>query len=480
MRSPTFWVLLLVIGMSDPAWAQGRLIQRDATVPDEVSHIYHVDLSGTGRDDLFLLSKKEPREVTVLLAGESEDRWQPRTFPAPLGLRGIAFADMDPEGLPGRDIIFLHENGASLFDFRNGGRVNELLAAPLLFSAALHAPPVFWMWGVDIDGGGRHDLLLPGLETDLLLRGEHLDSTVRIPVPTERIEQRFGGAGFAVTAKRPRTEVQWWLGADKPGVSWTERDGLYHSRFVAGEFQPKECIIPVKVSKKAGVRDHLERRSLSFADVNSDGRLDMIWARTAATSGAIPELRTELLIFRGGATLVDKPKQVLLLPGVLSSGPEIRDINGDGHLDMLLSIYGGGVSNELARRFLGRVSLEYLLYLGSAGGDIARSPHLRLEDKVDTASFEVWGLRHRLLFNLDWNGDGICDLARVAPEEGGFLVTVHRGKQEKDEFHFESDPMVTGTFRGSALSLRAMLLDHKTPCIFVTTAHGAVHLTLEP
>jgi hypothetical protein len=282
---------------------------------------------------------------------------------------------------------------------------------------------------------------------------------------------------FSTSRRRPRTEALNYEGPQRPAVAWTETDGLYVSALTDGSFQPKVRVAPINPSSKRTARDYLERRSLALKDLDGDGKPDLIWTRTAATGGAIPELKTELLIFRNKGEPSTKPDQVLLLPGVLSDGPSVADVNGDGRPDLFLSIYGGGIGSELARRLTGRVSLDLLLYLGQPDGTMfARSPQLKLNDSVPIREFEYWGLRHRLLITHDWNGDGVHDLAQIESVDGGLILSVFLGQWKDSSFSFMERAFAVGEYKGDPKRFRAMNLHSATVCLLITTDVGVVHL----
>ena len=70
------------------------------------------------------------------------------------------------------------------------------------------------------------------------------------------------------------------------------------------------------------------------------------------------------------------------------------------------------------------MKLEYLLYRGSASGPpFNRSPDFTETDSVPEAQFSEWGLRHRLMLDEDWSGDGAPDLVQIDRDSGP-----HRGR----------------------------------------------------
>lgn len=459
-----------------PASAQFPLEIAEGATGFEIAFFLHGDFDGDGEEDVLAVSAGSPARINVLLTDRANKGFRGHAFEIDGGFSALCVAHVDDD--PGADILLLDESGVHLLRWRQGGRTVPFASIPLLLPGG--APLRFWMWGSDIDGGGRQDLILPGLEADFLLLGEAPDRPVPIPVAGERELLRHGPGSFAVATRRPRVRFLFFEGEDAPGAGWLAGDGLMHAPFRNGAFGEPSVAIPVRRPRAESARDLLERRSVAIADIDGDGLPDYLETRTAVAPGAIPALRSELLLFLNRPGRGPQPDQVLLLPGVLSGGPDLRDVDGDGRPDLFLSLYGGGLGSEIGRRLSGRVQLEYLLYLGRGEETpFPRAPDVRLKDLVPVADFDVWDLRHRLLLTHDWDGDGLLDLVKVEFEGESFRAKIHRGEGSGGSFRFRDEAFARTEIERPVRKFRGAGLARGVAGLALSTGESVIHIRPE-
>jgi hypothetical protein len=164
---------------------------------------------------------------------------------------------------------------------------------------------------------------------------------------------------------------------------------------------------------------------------------------------------------------------------VLSSGPDLADVDGDGLLDLVLSVFAGSLKGEIQRRLTGKVRLSYYVYLGSGKNPpFPRSPDLTIEDVVSTEVFEAWDLRHRCLLDRDWTKDGLSDLVRLEGDDEGVSVTVHTGSKASGRLAFNAGPAFSHRYVGPVLGYRTVSLMTGRPAVQLLTPAGASFITL--
>ncbi|NRA96988.1 MAG: VCBS repeat-containing protein, partial [Planctomycetes bacterium] len=152
------------------------------------------------------------------------------------------------------------------------------------------------------------------------------------------------------------------------------------------------------------------------------------------------------------------------------------DVDGDGHIDLFMSVFAGDLKAEVARRLLGRVRLDYYLYLGTGKSQpFPRSPNHSLADKVDTQTFEDWGLRHRLMLTGDWNGDGKLDLVRTRIEDGNCHVEVRHATGAGSTFAFaDSGPSLS--WKGDVIDYTTTAIQSGRPAVRLKTATKVIYI----
>jgi hypothetical protein len=173
-----------------------------------------------------------------------------------------------------------------------------------------------------------------------------------------------------------------------------------------------------------------------------------------------------------------KPAQVLLLPGILSSGPDLKDLDGDGKLDLWLSVFGEDLKTQVARRLTGRVALDYYAYRGTGEpAPFRRSPDLKLTDSLPEATFLDWSLRHRLSIDDDWSGDGRPDLIEVATSGKRTTVSVRIGVSADAKLGFAQKALVPASLESGVREYRVWRLSANEPALTVRRERGGSIVT---
>ena len=399
------------------------------------------DLQDDGRRDLIVQTRGGKR---LLLWFQTEDQLgfqAAGSIDFPEGCAAWCIADLVPP--KGPDIVMLFHDGvrAAAAIGPDAGKPKRYASLPLIFPPDHQGPPSWWDWGQDLNGDGLIDLPVPGLRQDWLILGAapgtHPPTTVPIALPESRSTDSGQAHLLNFKRRRPRIAFHPFAHRDQSNPGYQDDTGIH---WIEGDLEhgfkgPRHTAFSLRKSKRSA--SLLESSRATLRDWNGDGLIDLVFARSLAQSGSLTRLSTELAFHAGKDGGQGKLELVLLLPGLLSSGPHLEDVDGDGRRDLFLCIGGGSLKSEIARRLLGRAKLDYHLYLNH-GGDrpFARSPELSIQDSVPTALFSNWGRRHRLFLRDDWNGDGLLDLLRLKKGPKGLRIAIRHGERREGSFRF--------------------------------------------
>ena len=469
---------LLLLLATGGASAQS-LVGVEVDVGGPFDDLTETDLDGDGRDDLLFLMPGSPPFLQVRYQETEGQGFTRRTrWPIPPGTAALMIADVLPT--PGHDVLLLSSLGVQVIEGTSKvGRPQPWLSAPLLFPPGYRRSPSHWGWGRDLDGDGRQDLVLPGIDQDMIVFGGADGRPRGAPVPLAQPRSR-GTADrtqglLRIRRGRPRTS---FAEASQGGAIpvWLEPDGLHVlPREGAGFAAASVNLFPLSQGPPSGL-GLLRRVDVDLEDLDGDGLADLCLTRTEARGQGVPERRTDLVLFRNIGKPNPDPSQVILLPGVLSSGPHVADVGGDGNNDLLLSVFAGDLKSEVSRRLLGRVRLDYYLYLGTGTQPpFPRSPSLTLTDKVETATFETWGLRHRRMISDDWNGDGRADLVLTRSTGDRCRVEIRFAHVPGEAYGF-ADKGMTFTWKGRVVRYKSTSIQPGKPAIRLETPTGVAYI----
>jgi hypothetical protein len=479
-------LVTLLLGCVATAPAQAPLVIISVAPSGPYADLTEVDLDGDGLLDLVFVLPGPPTSLeTYLQKGDGTGFERGISLAFPKGVAAIALADLLPG--PGHDVALLSARGVDVVGGDGDAAPVRWLEADLMFPVGFRGVPRHWGWGRDVNEDGHDDLLLPGLDRDLIAlggpEGRPKGSPKPLPHPVARQDLGRSRQGL-LEHRRYRPRVEWARVLPGPPVpSWLEPHGLVALGLEGEEgFAPTPTVVfPLKPFSQEGL-GLLSRTDVDLADLDGDGLADFLLTRTEARGGVVPERRTDLLIFlnRRKAPEATVPSQVILLPGVLSSGPDLLDLDGDGRLDLVLSTFAGDMKSELGRQILGRVRLDYHAYLGTGSSPpFPRSPTLTETDTLDLDTFETWDLRHRRLFGKDWTGDGRPDLVTVEVDEGKTTVRVRPAtgslSEGASEAFGEDGPSIG--LADAALGYRQVSLGPGRPALRLRTAGGVAYVT---
>ena len=470
------WLVVWVF--VSPLTCAQELVSVEVDVGGPHADLTEADLDGDGKDDLLFLIEGTPPVLDIRYQDHDGKGFGRRAqWQVPAGTAGIMVAEVIS---PGQDVLYLSASGASIVEGTSeDGEARPWIAAELLFPPGYRGLPKHWGWGRDIDGDGHDDVLLPGIDRDLIVfvgpDGKPKKTPTVLAHPRSRTTADRTQGLLRVRRGRPRTE----LARMAKGVllpTWLDRSGLHVLPRQGDGFADAPInLFPLEDDAPSGL-GLLRRVDVDLDDLDGDGLADLCLTRTEARVGTIPERRTDLLLFKNTGQPNPTPTQVIVLPGVLSSGPSLADVDGDGHVDLFLSVFAGDVKSEITRRLLGRVRLDYYLYLGTGDTQpFPRSPSHSLTDKVDTQTFETWGIRHRRILTDDWDGDGMLDLVQVHIDDGSCHVQVRHAVGSGPDLAF-ADSGASFSWKGEVIHYTTTAIQRGRPAVRLKTTTRVIYI----
>ncbi len=451
--------------------AAQSLKQERLVLPQDVAldDWFLVDADGDGVRELLLVDAGQRRLVLLKAPWGAPTR---RDIPIAQDVAAFTFADLVSP--PGEDLLLLSAQGATLLAGMQGTPL-PWLKLELLLPQQPRSAPRCHEWAQDRDGDGHEDILLPGVTQEWLVScsADGKAGARRAVSPATTVELRRDAAGlFTERATRPRAGLLRCVAPKRLEPIHLSSRGIERFDAVNDKTELLFALPGTASNASGGASENpnestspgnaiaqqdwglVERLECSTSALEPVADEVVLLARTRAEGGRIPEPRTELLLYRLGS---QKPAGALLLSGMLSSGPDLVDANGDGRMDLALSVVASGVRGEL-QRAIGKCPVTWHIYLHQGGAmPWPRSPHYTLTDTLDAATFDRWGTRHRVFLAGDMDADGFQELVRVRSAANGVVVELQRGRQHKDG-PFADDVFaschVEGTVRGySAVSL---------------------------
>ncbi len=452
--------LLLALLPASAQVGQARVRAASLALPGRRLAAYVADLDGDGRRDLVVAHRMrdaEPpgRHLSVFLQGPDgfpETAAQTWSLPARAG--ALFLGDLTPA--PGTEIGFLAPDGAYVYERASGRyrvRPRKIVHLPTFFDTPSADDIPSWTGRVDADGNGRDDLFVP---TDrgvrLYLQGEagRFRALVDLPVPPEHaptpdlaavLGAGHGAPSLSVAAACARPAVDDIDGDGRPDVLFLQGDRLItFLQGPDGRFPAKPTdAAQVPVLREFARKDRLEISVARLADVNRDGRADLVVTKRYGNLGDFGSIETVFYFFRSrppaaGAPhpkryyALRTPDQQIRLQGFSTQDPEFGDADGDGFPDLLLSQVTTETWGKIVQvGVLREISVYYYLHLfdrktGRFNPSSAWSRTVAIPTKRMKGSQRTWPLAY---IRGDVDGDGRIDYVEIS---GKGELTAHTGR----------------------------------------------------
>jgi hypothetical protein len=466
--------LFLVVIAALPAPAQGdRTFELTyLTLAGRRQDTVHYDFDGDGKVDLLNTSidfDKTPPARWLglhLNRGGRFNTMPDRLWSVSERASALVFGDFLPGG--GVEVGYLAADGAWVYPEAGADPV-KLLHARTFFRNVSRETLTAWQWVTDLDGDGRHDLVLPGTEGYRVyfqtgpgvfgrvadLEGDLRAGSPRVLAVSGRVDRsEILSAHFVSTRTLPRPEP-----VDING------DGLSDLAVVHGEtvtcfFQEKPGVFPSRRPWRVSYRipalagetgkDKLSVSIVKFTDIDRDGLADLVVTRIEGQLGLWDSIKTGIYLHMGtgrGNFTADKR---ITIDGV-SIDPEFIDMNGDGKLDAKTSRLRTDLVKQGLNAFvLGDVPISYEVFQydparkGFLGDPVyEKSIYVRKKDLEKTGA----GAVPLVFIRGDVSGDGRPDQLEVDPKNLEMIVHpgVERGTREAPRIGF--DPSAHWTVR---------------------------------
>jgi hypothetical protein len=262
---------------------------------------------------------------------------------------------------------------------------------------------------VDLDGDGVDEWLVPTPE-GYAVRNVAGDLC---PVPCEVDSSVRDGAGMVVTYRFPAchsfeiegeaTKALAFLTDEKAsfahGADWGDR---------------KEFAIPLKLGEKW-------ESSAMMHDINANGIPDLVVTQTEGTINL--RVLTQVFLASEHFTYPETPTATFDAKGSYAA-PTLKDVNGDGNLDMVFIKLPWGVRFFINLFVFRRLSVDLDVYLYNPDTGFADAPDFRSDVSIEAPE----GREQPSHAMGDFNGDGRMDIAFGS---GADNLVVHTGSEKR-------------------------------------------------
>ena len=415
------------------------------------------DIDGDGKDDL-------------LYRNETND-WKMRFS------TGTSFGPAQDAGIP--SVSEDHDTKARSVDFDRDGRMDVMVEVPLVGSPRtalrlyrstgagfeeVFTDPDRFAWSIDgefrgglwngffadIDGNGLPDYLGPVLDwqpdegPSINMRWRYrLNNGIQLgpledgPVTGGPISEFGEDVPFdyqvrtMVADGRRARLLKWWGGDDSTYIGLGLRDTLAESHYGLN--------LPFQTSP-----ENDDRRNLHFADVNGDGLDDAVYPCTG--------MKVQLSSGLGFSSFIEGPSdyEPCPVPADINLRVRVVDVTGDGNDDILLTHSGRPDGTPDFRHGI-------QIYTWTGRG------FTRLATNIGVRPVVEGGEPIAAIQPLDFNGDGLMDIARVArsgPEITTSFIQLYKRQ---------------GTLPDKLTGVRVVDLGDRVEVDYTTLADSAVH-----
>lgn len=173
--------------------------------------------------------------------------------------------------------------------------------------------------------------------------------------------------------------------------------------------------------------DDSELRTV-VADLNKDSYADALVTKT--TAKGLSSLRSVINLFWGSPTGYPQvPHQVIISEGSISAAMNLRDVNGDGNLDLILPSLKLSITAIIRILITRNIPITFNIFLCHDGQRYSDRPDFSKEVKFKI-DFEGESDTQAMTLDGDFNGDGINDFVLATDND---CLSVYVGSREEKE-----------------------------------------------
>ena len=461
----------MILLLAAPARAADFSAELLTTGGDRIREIRAIDMTGDGKPEIIAFAEGEtgPSVHVFLLDGEGSG---PRAAdaihrPAEGGQRAIYYMGLAKlEAGKGHEIVTTDRLRGVMATALSPAEIDGDAAPAFLPSRKIaEAPPLPFFpdedrpalldVGLDLDGDGVDELLLPTLDGYLVVRPGSGKEPVLLETGAAHSLTTPGHRFFSLGWEIPRLTVVDWDGDGiRDLVAGRGGEFLLFLQRRDGTFL--RATRPLDVLRTPSPGGDLEIPLL--ADVDGDGRTDLVLTSTPSSVGVLDEFSSRQSLFLGPEILsaevpgaLSTPRSTVKTEGI-SVNTTLLDFDGDGDLDLLVT----SLALTVRSRIRNRVTAEYKLFLyDSKSRGFERSPYFQVTRSFPMEQLERSSTSPVCFFSGDFNGDGLRDLLDIADDghvtilagtkDTGILSTARytfHGELFRAAASMENDPVI--------------------------------------
>lgn len=385
--------LVLSVLWAAPSWEHYEL-----TTETEVWDVVSADLNGDGVDDLMAYcsdpNSDAPQKHIAVFMGQPDGSYPAvpsLTLPLP-ATNGAAFiAEFDGE--PPVEFVAADQSAAQVYRLMDGAfRPIQEVKFDSLFPTSSREPLFLRDVAHDVDGDGIDEWLIPVPSGYAIFRkGTQVAS---VPAPIES-ETRLYSTNYMVVHRLPAVRAFDVAGQEQQGLAFLNET---HADFSYGADwkQHRRYHIPQRLEEDWD-------SSTDLRDINGDGIPDLLVQQTSGTVNL--EVLTQIYLARGLFEYPDTPDDEFRTKGSFTTSA-LRDVNGDGRLDLIFLNVPLGFKNILNYFFRNKVEVKVDVHLFEDGNFSKRA-------SMSTGiTVEAPEGRERVAYSMgDFAGDGKVDAA---------------------------------------------------------------------
>jgi len=404
------------------------------TLDAEWAGMYASDLDGDGLMDLVVVeadhSTRNVRQWVRVFRQTSSGFLpfgQVRELPAGVALAGVGRFTSGDASVPG--LALLTAEGVSVWPWSAQGFLpapGMTLVTPSVFAGRTHGLQKGVTWLVDLDGDGRHEMIIPKLDGLLVVRqgeggGLHAHRLLRVPLFTQVLQwfRRQMAALELPEIRALQINGRGWLDLVTYG------EGELNVFLLHAETALSPQLPDLRMDfQPPGPFDPLEPRDpplmlVDAADLNQDGRLDLVFSKNDAQDSQF-NTKTRVLIHFGQPGPPGVPLSFSTTPdhAYATQGftlPLLSDVNQDHRVDLVMVNAQVGFWSVVRALTARSVYASAALYPMSAEG---RYPEQARDTGGYVVRFSLGRYSHRPFSAFgDFNGDGLPDLLLTRGKE---------------------------------------------------------------